>query len=79
MFEDQNMTIVRHHGRGRSDPSGISVVLHRQVGDDRNGWVNRRIKMTLDELFDLTEALDDLCDTIEDQMTITKQHKEVTL
>lgn len=73
---DGRMTIVRHYGRGRKDPSGITIELHAKVSDGvRNGWDKRFIKLTTDELYDLTEALDDLCDLIEDQIT---EHKDQT-
>lgn len=66
VYEDDDFTIMRRGSAGRANPPSIKVYAKKKIGRG-HAFVNRRLEITLDELFTLTEALDDICDEIEDQ------------
>lgn len=70
LHKDEIVTIVRRTSNGRKDPAHIEVALTKE--DAPQHWT-RVLRLTVDELFDLTEALDDLCDDIEDGLVFGEQ------
>lgn len=69
LFESDYIKVVKHGSNGRKDPSGMVINVWRPEHDE---W--RGMKVTLDDLFDLAEALDDICDDIEDEMDERGEH-----
>ena len=72
VFENDFIRVSTLRRNGKHEPPKVSIVAKKEVG--RKGtettrghiWAHRQIDLTIDEMFDLTEALDDLCDYIED-------------
>lgn len=62
IYDDGHIRIVRVSSNGKREPAGIVIHMWRE---DMEDW-SRALKVTIDELFDLTEILDDICDDIED-------------
>lgn len=72
IFESADLVITRLPNGGRKEPGGIYIYFKRVAGsgpDRPNGNERRQRKLfvTIDELFTLTEELDDICDAIEDE------------
>ena len=68
MHEDENLRVVYQRRDGRRRPARVHVMLPALPGTDSE----RYLSLTIDELFDLTEVLDDTCDYIEDQIELQK-------
>lgn len=68
VFESDRIEITRRVNKGRDSPAKIGIEMLTVVGRGSRIWSCRKLDLTIDELFDLTEALDDLCDQIEDQL-----------
>lgn len=66
LFENNDVAITRYPNRGRSQPGGILISYKNRAGRDIT-HSNRKLFVTIDELFTLTEELDDICDAIEDE------------
>lgn len=66
VFEDETVRLTRKGSNGRDDPTMIVIEALPVVGRPDHPWQHRRLHLTIDELFRITEALDDLCDYIED-------------
>lgn len=71
VVDNDAFTITRHQSRGREKPAGVDIHFKSLAGRG-SPRESRRLFVTLDELFDLTEELDDLCDHIEDQETLSE-------
>ena len=65
LFEDEaeGVRVTRWSNNGRLDPEHIDIEVRQEGRPFR--W-SRRLKVTVDELFVLTDALEDVCDAIED-------------
>lgn len=63
LYEGETLRVIQRGSNGKKEPRHILVSMDPKDGV---GW-SRHMKMTIEELFDLTEALDDICDTIEDE------------
>lgn len=61
--DDDQIKILRKGSGGKKQPPSVEVKFKQPLPQ---GHQYRTLEMTIDELFDLTEILDDLCDTIED-------------
>lgn len=64
VLEDDDMKIVRRTSNGRRDPAHFEIQLPRDA-ESQSHWP-RNLKITIDELMALADALADLCDDIED-------------
>lgn len=63
LHDDGLVRVIHKKNNGKQNPEHIIVVMEPR---DDVPW-SRTIKMSIDELFSLTEALDDICDGIEDE------------
>lgn len=63
----ETFTVEKRHSRGRAEPGGYTVNAKRVYGRGHRINGSRKLELTIDELFDLAEILDDICDFIEDQ------------
>lgn len=63
VHEDENFSVVRYRNRGRGNPPKVKIMFHTPHPTSDK----RELALTIDELFDLTEVLDDLCDFYEDR------------
>lgn len=63
VYEDERFRIIHRKRNGTKRPAYITLgKKHPETGE----W-DKGIRLSIDDLFDLTEALDDLCDEIEDR------------
>ena len=69
IHESDVLKVVSKSSAGRGNPRCIVIHMLQEVGGGNHNlpWAQRQLRITIDELFDLTEVLDDLCDYIEDQ------------
>lgn len=67
VYEDDLVKVVRRTSNGRKDPSHFEVSLAKTEGSTH--WP-RTLKLTVDELYDLVNVLDDLCDDIADGLVL---------
>lgn len=66
VFDQDGIRISRRGSGGRREPPKVIIEISRGFGPEKANREFKRLDLTIDELFDLTEALDDLCDFIED-------------
>jgi hypothetical protein len=66
-FESEHLRVTRTSSKGVGKPARIKIEMLEDVGEAGHFWQFRRLDLTVDELFDLAETLDDLCDHIEDR------------
>lgn len=62
VFENDYLRITRRKNRGRKQPT--AYIAESLV--EGQGYPDGKLILGLDDVFDLAEALDDICDTIED-------------
>lgn len=62
IHEDDTIKVIRRRSKGRDNPGGFTI----EFKDDKGAPTRRSLICSIDELFDLTEVLDDICDNIED-------------
>lgn len=62
LYEDQNIRVVHRSSKGKERPAHISIRMSPRTTTSHE----RLLNLSIDELFDLTEILDDICDAIED-------------
>lgn len=70
LHEDDRIRVVRRTSNGRNDPAHIRIEL---AENEETTYGARVLRLSVDELFDLTEILDDLCDDIEDGLVFGDQ------
>lgn len=68
IHEDERFRITKLSSGGRMAPRSVKIEALKHIGP---GW-SRKMQITIDELFDLTEALDDICDQIEDNEALAE-------
>lgn len=69
VYEDLTFRITRRQSSGSRYPARFHIRVNRSLGykNKWEGFDNGVLTLTIDELFDLAEALDDICDHIEDE------------
>lgn len=70
VYDDELVTIVRRTSNGRKDPAHLEIALEKTESSQH--WP-RTLKLTVDELYDLVNVLDDLCDDIADGLVFGDQ------
>lgn len=66
VYESEHLKVIRRGSNGRKSPACVVITMPPLI----EGAGKRIMTITFDELFDLTEVLDDLCDAIEDNPAI---------
>lgn len=66
VYSDEEFSVIRIKSRGWNRPAyfRIEALVDKQCD---NRLDHRRIELTVDELFYLTDILDDLCDRLEEE------------
>lgn len=67
-FESRYLKVIRVGSKGRKEPAKVVIDMPPRNG----GHTLRSLTLSIDDLFDLAEVLDDLCDVIEDAETAQK-------
>lgn len=63
VHDDENIRVIKVSGGGSKTPRSYKIEMKDKVA----GYYGRKLQISIDELFDLTEILDDICDYEEDR------------
>lgn len=63
LFENESLRVLHRKRTGSKRPAYVTIARKHPETEE---W-SQGLRLTIDELFDLTEVLDDLCDDIEDK------------
>lgn len=66
VHDDNKFRVTRRSSGGKGVPPSIFIEAKFWMAKG-DSFRARKLHITIDELFDLAEALDDICDMIEDQ------------
>lgn len=70
IHEDELIKIVRRTSNGTKDPAHIEIALTKTEASQH--WP-RTLRLTVEELYDLADVIDDLCDDISDGLVFGPQ------
>jgi hypothetical protein len=73
VYEDDLITILRRTSNGRKDPAHLEITLGKT--EESQHWP-RTLKLTVDELYDLADVIDELCDDIADGYVFGEQNPQ---